>query len=257
VKEHIYDKAMAKQQERLAATSDMMAQRRFLMDRLALQAGECVLDIGSGSGIFVREAMEFVGADGRACGVDSSGPMVELAGHLCPEGQFFLGDAVELPFQDESFDAVTAAQLLCFVPDVARALSEMFRVLRPGGRLVVLDTDWDSIIWNCSDGKLMDRIFGILTAPYANAHVPRSLTRHLKAAGFEITGRDTFTVLNWEPDPSSYSQQTVGFIKPMMDDPNEFTEEERLAWNMDQAAIAEAGEYMFSLNRYIFSAMKF
>jgi arsenite methyltransferase len=124
-----YDRKMAEQQEKLAATPDMAGQRRVLLDMLDLKQGQRILDVGSGNGILAREILEIVGPTGHVCGVDSSEPMVELAAALCPDGRFVKADATDLPFEQPSFDAVTASQLLCFVPEVDQALSEMFRVL--------------------------------------------------------------------------------------------------------------------------------
>jgi len=254
--EGFYNEDMARQQERLAATSDMVAQRRVLLDLLNLEAGERVLDVGSGNGIFAREMLNVVGKDGQVRGVDSSAAMVAMASRLCPEGRFLEGNATDLPVEDRSFDAVTASQLLCFVADNDKAVAEMFRVLRPGGRAVILDSDWGSLVWNCRNRDLMDRSISMLTGPYADAHVPRTLSRRLMAAGFEIAERRIHAVVNWEPDSDSYSQQTIGFIKPMMEAAPEFTDEDWATWIADQEATAKAGEYLFSLNRYIFRAVK-
>lgn len=254
--EGFYNEDMARQQERLAATPDMVAQRRIVLDLLVLEAGECVLDIGSGNGIFAREMLKIVGGEGQVCGVDSSAAMVVMASHLCPEGRFHEGDATDLPVEDHTFDAVTASQLLCFVADNDKAVSEMFRVLKPGGRAVILDSDWGSLVWNCRNRDLMDRTIRMLTRPYADAHVPRTLSRRLTAAGFKIAERRVHTVVNWQPDSDSYSKQTIGFIKPMMEASPEFTDEDWETWIADQEATAVAGEYLFSLNRFIFSAVK-
>ena len=254
--EQFYDEDKARQQERIAATPDMVAQRRATLDLLDLKEGEQVLDVGSGNGIFAREMVEVVGETGHVCGIDSAEPMVKMATDLCPSGRFLQGDATHLPVEDLSFDVATASQLLCFIADVDKALSEMFRALRPGGRLVILDTDWGSLVWNCSNHALMDRTIRMLTDVYADANVPRTLSRRLLAAGFQVTDRRVFSVLNWELNANSYSWQVTGFIKPMMEGSNDFTEEDWEAWDADQKATAEAGEYMFSLSRYIFTAMK-
>jgi arsenite methyltransferase len=254
--QQFYDEDMARQQEKLAATPDMLAQRRVMLDLLDLKEGEHVLDVGSGNGIFAREMLEIVSASGHVCGVDSAEPMVRMARGLCPNGRFLQGDATDLPVEDLSFDVVTASQLLCFVRDVDKALSEMFRVLKAGGRAMILDSDWGSLVWNCRNRALMNRVITMLTGPYADAHVPRTLSRRLVAVGFRITDRRAFSIVNWQPDPDSYSRQTMGFIKPMMAASDEFSENDWDAWDADQTATAEAGEYMFSLNRYIFTAAK-
>ena len=186
--EQFYDEDKARQQERVAATPDMVAQRRVMLDLLDLKEGEHVLDVGSGNGIFAREILGTVAGSGHVCGIDSAEAMVAMATDLCPNGRFLQGDATDLPVEDLSFDVVTASQLLCFVSDIDKALSEMFRVLNPGGRLVILDSDWGSLVWNCRDQALMDRVVTMMTGPpYADAHVPRTLSRRLVATGFQVT----------------------------------------------------------------------
>ena len=60
------------------------------------------------------------------------------------------GDAVALPFPDDTFAFVGSAQVFEYVPDVARAVSEVYRVLRPSGRLALINTDWQTLIWHTS-----------------------------------------------------------------------------------------------------------
>ncbi len=251
-----YDEEMSRKQEQMALTPDMKAQRELVVGLLNLKPGERVLDVGSGNGILVRELREIVGVTGHACGVDGSGAMVLMASRACPEAVFLQGDATNLPVAAEMFDAVTASQVLCFVPDPDKALSQMHRVLKPGGRLVILDTDWSSLVWNCRDQDLMDRAMALFKTPYVDPHVPRTLSRRLQAAGFEITARHTHTILNWELDDQSYSRQCAGFLEAMMKGSDDFTQADWDAWAADQQAVAAAGEYMFSLNRYVFCATK-
>ena len=251
-----YDEDMTRHQERVAATGDMRAQREVMLDLMNLSPGDNVLDVGSGNGIFAREVCEKIGDTGHICGIDSSEPMIAMSKAICPNGEFLLGDATDFPVQDARFDVVTASQLFCFVQDPDRTVSEMFRALKPGGRAVILDSDWGSLVWNCQNQGLMDRTIKMLMGPYADGHVPRTLSRRLIAAGFEITARQTHTVLNWTFDAESYSQQMAGFLKPMMQASNDFSDNDWETWIADQHATAKAGEYFFSLNRYIFSAVK-
>jgi SAM-dependent methyltransferase len=64
-------------------------------------------------------------------------------------------------FADGSFDVVTVTQCLCLVSDVAAAIREISRVLRPGGRAVTLETDWDALVWKSSEPRLTDKVMGI------------------------------------------------------------------------------------------------
>jgi hypothetical protein len=102
----------------------------------------------------------------------------------------------------------------------------------------------------------MDRVLRLMTGAYADAQVPRTLSRRLVVAGFQITNRCSFSVLNWKPDEDTYAKQLMGFIGPMVEASEEFTKDDWEAWSDDQKATAEAGEFMFSVNRYIFSAVK-
>lgn len=251
-----YDETMARQQEALAATPDKKRDRDIILGKLGLKPGECALDIGSGNGIFCREMLEAMGGEGRVAGLDNAEAMIRLAQALCPQADFHQGSAVQLPFEDARFDAVTGAQVLCFVDDQTAAVQEMFRVLRPGGRLVLLDTDWRSLVWNCSDRDLMDRVMEMLTGVYADPNVPCTLSRRLEGAGFEIAERFSRVILNWSLTPDNYAGQTVGFVQPMMERSPQFTGDDWESWIADQEATDRRGDYLFSLNRYIFCAVK-
>lgn len=251
-----YDSKMAKQQERLAATKDMRQQRQVLLDALAPRAGESVLELGCGNGVLARDLSGLVGSSGMVVGVDNSEAIISLAEHLCPGADFRTADVMDLPFNDSVFDAVVAAQLLCFVPDVPRSLREARRVLKSSGRLVLLDTDWDSLVWNTREPELMRRVMEVYTSFYEDRHVPRTLSRRLGEAGFRIMNRFSFTVLNWSNDESGYAGQTAGFVIPIMEKSDAFTQSDIERWSVDQDELVAGGEYLFSLNRYVFVADK-
>jgi demethylmenaquinone methyltransferase/2-methoxy-6-polyprenyl-1,4-benzoquinol methylase len=117
------------------------AWRRRVVAEARLPAGGRLLDIATGTGDIAFEALS--GTDGlRAVGADFSREMME-AGRRQPGGDRVLwcrADALDLPFAEKSFDAVTSGYLLRNVPDQLRAFREQVRVLKPGGRVVCLDT---------------------------------------------------------------------------------------------------------------------
>lgn len=128
-----------------AAYLRVPAARMFAL--AALKPGARVLVIGGGTGDEAIEAARRVGAGGEVVHTDLSPGMVREAAKAVAEAGFgrlrcVVMDAQELAFPDAGFDAVIARNVLMFIPDLQRGLSEMRRVLRPGGRLV--GTTWAS-----------------------------------------------------------------------------------------------------------------
>lgn len=97
-----------------------------------------VLDVACGTGIVARNALQVVGDDGYVAGLDRTPAMLRTAARIEPGVDWRLGDAADLPFDDESFDVVLSQAGLMFFSDKAKAVREMRRVLRPGGRLAIL-----------------------------------------------------------------------------------------------------------------------
>jgi arsenite methyltransferase len=79
--------------------------------------------------------------------IDTSETMLARARRRDAPVEYGVGDALALPFPDEHFGVAVCTQVYEYVEDIAAALTEARRVLRAGGRLLVLDTDWDSIVW--------------------------------------------------------------------------------------------------------------
>lgn len=123
----------------------MAASRRYIgplrprIDALHLQAGARVLDIGCGPGDITTRLGRAVGPGGLAVGLDLSRPMLAIAARDAADNVAHVrADATKLPFADGAFDAVHSAYAIQLVPDPAGMITEMARVLRPGGRLSLL-----------------------------------------------------------------------------------------------------------------------
>lgn len=109
-----------------------------------LHSGEVVLDIGSGAGLDCILAARRVGASGRVIGVDMTAEMVEKARRNAvvlgqANMEFRLADVVALPIEKETVDVVISNGVFNLCPDKPKVLAELFRVLRPGGRIQMAD----------------------------------------------------------------------------------------------------------------------
>jgi len=122
----------------LSAGTDSGWRRRAARET-GLQPGGSALDVACGSGKLTAELARLAAANGRVVGLDFSPQMLQVARRDHPRIEFLEGDALELPFDDASFDASTIAFGLRNLADPIRGLREMLRVVRPSGRAVVLE----------------------------------------------------------------------------------------------------------------------
>jgi SAM-dependent methyltransferase len=165
-------------------------QRRMLEQytaRLSLPPGARVLEIGCGTGAISRFLVGLPGI-GEVVGVDPCPHFVQRGRELAddPRLQLHVGDGRGLELPDASFDAVVFHTTLCHVPDSDRALAEAYRLLVPGGQLVVFDGDYASttVATRRSD-PLQACADAAIEALVHDPWLVRGLTARLLAMGFE------------------------------------------------------------------------
>ncbi len=181
--------------------------RAWERDRVDLQPGESLLDVGCGIADVARSLAPLVAPDGRVVGIDMSEAMLAVARERASAdgvaATFRVGDAMHLDEVDGTFDACRSERMLQWVPDVDAAVAEMARVLRPGGRLCVTDTDWRTFALDLDDVALSADLSAALIAMRgAPALAGGRLLNACREAGLvdlEITGAVHIWDA-WDPD---------------------------------------------------------
>jgi SAM-dependent methyltransferase len=159
----------------LVATMDVTAQwpavrrlRAWEREHLALGPGGALLDVGCGIGEVARAYAADVRPDGHVVGIDTSTAMLEVARDRAlaagVDVVFRTGDALAIDEPDASFDACRAERVLQWLPELERPVAEMMRVLRPGGRLCLIDTDWRTFAVDLPDLALAARLTEAIVA---------------------------------------------------------------------------------------------
>ena len=254
-----FDDETSRRVEAVYQTPDVVAQRRQVLDALKPAAGEHVLDIGSGPGLLAHDIAAAVGPKGRFSGIDASSAMVAMSSKRCagqPWAEFRTADAAQLPFQNNSFDAAVSTQVYEYVPDVPAALRELNRILRPGGRAVIMDTDYGSLVINTEDQTRMARVLAAWDEHFAHANLPRTLSRLLRDAGFNVRERMAIPMFNPEFEDNTYGKGMLTMMASFAPGRKGVTQSEADAWFAEFADLGKEGKFFFSLNRYLFVAEK-
>lgn len=250
-----FDEEMSRSIEALYLTPEVMAQRGRVMHALQLTTGERVLDIGAGPGLLAHDIAAVVGPEGLVCGIDASEAMVAMSRRRCadqPWTEFRTADATKLPFADGIFDAAASTQVYEYVPNVPAALTELYRVLRRGGRAAILDTDYGSLVIHSEDTVRMARVLSAWDEHFAHAELPRTLSRQLREAGFALRERTAIPMFNPEFGNNTYGKGLLALMASFAVGRNGVSENEANAWFAEFAELNERGAFFFSLNRYLF-----
>jgi arsenite methyltransferase len=227
-----FNEELAAQMEVIYSRPDILRRRALVHEALGASPGDRVLDAGCGPGFYVAETLERVGPEGSVVGVDASEPMLALAAKRC-EGHdnvaFEQGDVTALPVADADFDRALSVQVLEYVADIPAALAELFRVLRPGGRVLIWDVDWATVSWHSEDPARMQRFLAAWDKHLTDPTLPRTLSAQLRAAGFEdveMQGHAFVTdILSEETYAGALVPMMAGFVGT--DEAQEWAEEQR------------------------------
>ncbi|RZL77234.1 MAG: class I SAM-dependent methyltransferase [Rhodococcus sp. (in: high G+C Gram-positive bacteria)] len=250
--------------DQLASVLDLQAARpgiRRLREwshaALHVQPGESALDIGSGTGSETRTLAAAVTASGRAIGLDPNPGMVVLARERTAEvgstAQFVVGDAYSLPFPDERLDVARSERVFQHLSEPDRAAAEIARVLRPGGRAVIVDSDWGTAIMHPGEPEMLQRIMDVMLSHTANPHSGRRLPGQLTAAGLAVEDIGTEALIQ---DPDDATGPLVQMMTVAAVAEGAITEAERVALLDQLNAAARSGDFHMSVTMFAYLVRK-
>lgn len=252
-----FDEGMIESMDRVYRTDSMVRRRAFVREKLAPDSGDAVLSVGAGPGFEPLELARAVGTDGRVLGVDASPSMLAVARERCtdrPQVALQAGEATALPIGDASFDKATAVQVLEYVDDVDAAVDELHRVLAPGGRAAVFDSDYDTLVYGAEDPGRSRQVLRAYDAHCAHPRIATALRATLERAGFEVVDVAPYTHCETAPDGvgGALADEIGAFVGARTDVPDDEVD----AWLADLGQRADAGEFFFSFTQYAFVAEK-
>jgi arsenite methyltransferase len=244
-----FDEGIAAALEIVYGTRDYRRRRELVLGALGAAPGERVLDVGCGPGFYLPDLADAVGADGAVAGVDPARAMLALAERRCaerPNVELREGGATSLPLEDATFDAALSVQVLEYVEDVAAAVAELRRVLRPGGRVVLWDVDWQTVSMRTRDEERHRRVLTAWDRHLVHRSLPAELPRLLRAGGFEDVALEGHAFATSELVPDAYGGTLVAIVESYLRGLDDFPDEEAAAWGDEQRELAERGEFYFA-----------
>ncbi|SDR45171.1 Methyltransferase domain-containing protein [Rhizobiales bacterium GAS113] len=162
---------------------EIQSLKRSSYEFMQVGPGSSAIDIGCGPGIDTIELAKRIGPGGQVVGIDTDSEMIVAANAAAAESgvegwtRHYLGSSLSLPFDDGTFDACRCERVLQHLSqrDGLRTISEARRVLRPGGILVFVDTDWATLSIHSRDQKLERSLAQLRLSTLRNAFAARSI----------------------------------------------------------------------------------
>lgn len=234
--------------------------RRFL--RFArIRRGQCVLEIGSGTGIVTRDAARLVGSRGQVVGVDPSQIMTRAARCLARRAGFgprlvhAVGDGARLRFPPDRFDCVFAVTVLLHVRNSEAILREMVHVTRAGGMVAVQDQDFGTLALDHPDRDLTQRIMdGVVSRMYPDPFSGRTLYGRLVRLGLRDVRLAVEVFQDTKLEPYTHamlSRRAENAVKLGIAAPRAAAR-----WLAAVERLAAIGQFAFTLNYYAARGVK-
>ncbi len=239
-----------------ALQSNIAGYKQPALKMLAPCPGQRILDVGCGAGDDLAELAKLVGPAGRVIGIDTSQTLLEhaqakTAGQNLPIDLKW-GDAQSLQFPDDSFDRIRADRVLQHVDCPDRAVGEMMRVTKPGGRIVLVDADYDALLIDADDVLVTQTIVRRRADAARNGRIGRmlwGLMREFGVVDIQVEG----IVFIWNDYDLAMTNLDLASIADEACHAGELLRERVDAWLADLVERAQQGKFFLSSCGFIVS----
>lgn len=174
------------------------AYKNISIEKLRLKQGDKAVDVGCGLGFDVLKLAKVVSPGGSSIGIDMSERLLNAAREEFGDHEgvsFQRGDIHELEIPANSVDGIRVDRTLQHVQDPQKVISEMVRVLKPGGWLVCAEPDWSTFVIDVEDDETTDIVIHTWKSSFRNPHIGRQLLRRVRSEGLENTWADGLILL--------------------------------------------------------------
>lgn len=229
---------------------NVLARRRRSYELLGVGPGGRVADVGCGIGTVLVDLLE---AGATAIGVDSSEAMVGEAARRAPGAQVHVADAAALPLADGALTGYRAERVFQHLANPMPALAEAMRTLAPGGRIVLVDQDWDAFIVDGDDKQTTRAMLRGFADSIPSGWAGRRNALALSAAGFIDVAVEAETV-TWQ----DYEEAApfLPAIKAAAVDAGTVAEDVATAWLEEQRRRGEHGRFFAAMTHFLSSGTR-
>lgn len=231
------------------------------LDAMNIDSANMVLDLGCGTGLAARAIVHRSGFEGRVTGIDLSSHLIAAAVRLAGEEgvaertEFRTGNANNLDFADESFDAIVIHTLLSHVDNPLAVLKEAARVVKVGGMIGIFDGDYASLTFDHADpakGKAYDE--ALINAVVTNPRIMRQMPRLLRAVGLQMLTSFSYNLS--EVGTANFWSSAIEAYRKLIPKAGVMSEDEADTWAATLRSDSEAGVFFGSSNYYGYIAKR-